>query len=87
MPGEEHVQKHSSQGDKAGPTLGAGGTKMKRHVPYPPGAYSLVGKVYQYKAILVKSGEYNGDFRVTHRDNMPFPAQLPEYLPVIESLG
>lgn len=86
MYGEEHVQKHRSKGDRAGPTLGAGGTKIKRHIPSPLGAHSLVGKVYPYKAILITSGEYNDDFWVTHRDNMPFPAQCSVHLTVVESL-
>lgn len=30
--------------EKVGPTLGAGGTKIKRHTPSPLGAYSLIGK-------------------------------------------
>lgn len=77
MLGEEHMLKYRSKGEKAGPKLGAGATKIKRHTPSPLGAYSLVGKADQYKAILIMSGQGNHYFWVTPRDNMSFPGQCP----------
>lgn len=54
MHDEEHMWKYRSKGAKAGPKLGAGGTKIKRHIPSPLGAYSLVGKADQYKVRSVQ---------------------------------
>lgn len=74
MHGQEHVQKHRSKGEKAGPKLAAGGTNIEVHTPSPLGACSPAGKADWDKAILIMSGECNDDFWVTHRD-VSFPGQ------------
>lgn len=69
--------KYRSKGEKVGPEVGAGGSKIKGHSSSSPEVCNLVGKVDQYKAILITSGQCNDDFWVTYKDNMSFPGQCP----------